>query len=237
MTKTIGILGGMGPEATVYFYDRLIRKTKASKDQEHIPVIIYSDPRVPPRTDAILKTGPSPVPFLVEGAKMLILAGADFLVMPCITAHYFWPEVAPVLEFPFIHLVDEASSWAAAQIPRAKKIGLIASSGTVDSGLFHSAFAQNDMEILTPPAEQQAAVMACIFGPRGIKAGYKEGESREEIIRVAKALLECGAQAVIAGCTEVPLALRPEDIPVPLIEPMAIGVEHCIIKAGYKIRD
>ena len=237
MNKTIGILGGMGPEATVYFYDGLIRKTKASRDQEHIPVIIYSDPRVPPRTDAILETGPSPVPYLLEGAKKLIQGGADFIVMPCITAHYFWPEVNRVIKFPFVHLIDEASSWATAQIPGAKQIGLVASSGTVDSGLFHTAFSRNGMEILTPRREEQDVVMDCIFGPQGIKAGFREGKSRQGIVSIAKSLLKRGAQAVIAGCTEVPLVLRPEHIPVPLIEPMTIGIECCIRRAGHKIRD
>jgi aspartate racemase len=236
MTKTIGILGGMGPEATVYFYDRLISKTKSFSDQEHIPVIIYSDPRIPPRTDAINKTGPSPVPFLTKGAKTLIKAGADFLVMPCITAHYFWPEVASVIDFPLVHLVEEAASWAVQKIPGGKKIGLISSSGTLNSGLFHKAFAQKGMEILSPEKEEQSEVMDCIFGPRGIKAGFKEGESKERIVRIARSLHANGAQAVIAGCTEIPLVLCPGDIPVPLIEPMAIGLESCIKKAGFEIR-
>ena len=237
MNKTIGILGGMGPEATLYFYDRIIKKTRASSDQDHIPVIIYSDPRVPPRTDAILGTGPSPVPFLLEGAKMLILAGADFLVLPCITAHYFWPEVSPLLEFPFVHLIEESVSWAASRLPKGAKVGLVASSGTVTSGLFHKAFTEKGMDILTPLEEEQAAVMGCIFGDRGIKAGFREGESREGIIRTARTLISRGAQAIIAGCTEVPLVLRPEDIPVPLIEPMEIGAGRCITKAGFKVRD
>jgi len=237
MNKTIGILGGMGPEATVYFYDQLIKKTKAFKDQEHIPVIIYSDPRVPPRTDAIQKTGPSPVPFLLEGSKKLILGGADFIVMPCITAHFFWPQMAPSIDVPFVHLVEEAYSWAAAQIPGVKQIGIIASSGTINSGLFHDTFSRSGIEILTPQREEQAVVMDCIFGPRGIKAGYKADESTQRIVRIAYSLIERGAQAVIAGCTEVPLVLRPEHIPVPLIEPMAIGIECCIKKAGREIRE
>ena len=93
MKKTIGILGGMGPEATSFFFNQLIKRTKAAEDQEHIKVIIYNNPEIPPRTDAILGNGPSPLPYLIEGVRMLHQAGADFIVMPCVTAHYYYNDI------------------------------------------------------------------------------------------------------------------------------------------------
>jgi aspartate racemase len=236
MNKTIGILGGMGPEATVYFYDLIIKKTRAASDQEHIPTIIYSDPRVPPRTDAILETGPSPVPFLLEGAKMLILAGADFLVMPCLTAHYFLSDISSRLEIPFIHLIKEAAAWTKTKIKNVERVGLIASTGTLSSKLFQDIFDREGIAILTPSPDDQMTVMECIFGSRGIKAGFKTGESRDKIVGIANKIIERGAEAVIAGCTEIPLVLKPEDIPAPLIEPMDISAEVCIKTAGYRLK-
>lgn len=236
MNKTIGILGGMGPEATVYFYDLIIKKTRAASDQEHIPTIIYSDPRIPPRTDAIMNKGLSPVPMLLEGAKMLILAGADFIVMPCITAHYFIDDISSALEIPFIHLIEEAAVWTRTEIPNVGKVGLIASSGTLNSQLFQDFFDRAGISILTPSADEQMTVMESIFGNHGIKAGFKAGKSKDNIVDIANTLIDRGAEAIIAGCTEIPLVLRPVDIHAPLIEPMEISAEICIKSAGYKLK-
>lgn len=236
MKKTIGILGGMGPEATAYFYELIIQNTKAEKDQEHIKTLIYSNPEVPPRTDAILNKGPSPVPFLIEGVRRLQQAGADFIVIPCVTAHAFLPEVQAQLDFPLIHLVDETVNWSKAHIPGLKKAGLIASTGTVTSELFHRAFAESDIELLTPDAPAQDRVMEAIFGEQGIKAGFSYGFPREILVNTAKILIARGADAIIAGCTEVPLVLTDRDIPVPLIEPLRIAARACILEAGYQLK-
>lgn len=236
MKKTIGILGGMGPEATAYFFELIIKKTKADKDQDHIHVIIDSNPIIPPRTDAVLKEGPSPAPFLLEGMRRLRQAGADFVVMPCVTAHYFYPEVEAQEKFPFISLLDESLHWAQKKIPGLKKAGLISSTGTLKSRLFHDAFAKGGIEVIPPEDEEQEQVMEAIFGKKGIKAGFTSGEPKKIIVDTAMKLIRRGAEAVIAGCTEVPLVLKEEDIPVPLIEPLSILAEASVLKAGYELR-
>jgi len=234
--KTIGILGGMGPEATAYLYELIIKHTRAEKDQEHIKVVIYSNPEIPPRTDAILEKGPSPTPLLVEGFMRLRDAGVDFVVMPCVTAHHFIPEVKEQVDFPLISLLDESVTWAKEEIPEIRKAGLIASPGTIKSRLFHDAFAQAGIEVITPEEEEQAQVIEAIFGEQGIKAGYTSGSSKEILVSIAKVLIARGADAIIAGCTEVPLVLKDMDIPVPLIEPLRIAAKACILKAGYELR-
>ena len=236
MKKTIGILGGMGPEATAYFFELIIRKTKVEKDQDHIPVIIWSNPKIPPRTDAILKKGPSPLPYLVEGVRRLRQAGADFIVMPCVTAHYYYDEVVAQEKFPFLNIVDETLKWINKRLAGLKIIGLVASTGTLKSRLFHNAFQKEGMEVIGPDDKEQEKVMDAIFGKKGIKAGYTDGEPRKIIVNIARTLIERGAKAIIAGCTEVPLVLKAEDIPVPLIEPMTIMAEAAILKAGYELR-
>jgi aspartate racemase len=234
MKKTIGIMGGMGPEATTYFYELIIKQTKAATDQEHIKAIIYSNPEVPPRTDAILRKGPSPAPLLVEGFQRLKDAGADFVVMPCVTAHYFYSEVKDHVDIPFVSLLDESVNWAKDHVPGLRKAGLVASSGTLESRLFHDVFKQAGIPIIHPEEEEQQQVMEAIFGPKGIKAGFTSGFPKETLVNVAKMLVAQGADAIIAGCTEVPLVLNDQDIPVPLIEPLRIAAQACIIKAGYE---
>jgi aspartate racemase len=237
MKKTIGIMGGMGPEATAYFYELIIKHTKAEKDQEHIKVVIYSNPEIPPRTDAILKTGPSPTPLLVEGFRRLQDAGADFIAMPCVTAHHFVPEVREQVDVPFIHLLDKTVKWAQKEIPEIRKAGLVASTGTVKSQLFHDAFARAGIEVIAPEEEEQAQVIEAIFGKQGIKAGFTSGSPKEILVSIAKVLIARGADAIIAGCTEVPLVLKDKDIPVPLIEPLRITAQACILEAGYELRE
>ncbi len=234
MRKTIGIMGGMGPEATRHMYDLILELTDSGTDQDHIHVIINSYPQVPPRTDAILAGGPSPTPFLLEGIAALINAGAHFVVMPCVTAHFFIPEVKKQLDFEFVSLLDEAAAWTGRHLSDIKTAGLIASKGAISSRIFHRAFAGEGIKTLTPTDEELSLSTEAVFGPEGIKAGYTSGRPREAILSVARALIERGAEAIIAGCTEIPLVLSPEDISVPLIEPMKIAAEACIIKAGYR---
>ena len=236
MKKTIGILGGMGPEATAYFFTLIIRSTRAETDQEHIPVVIYSHPEVPPRTDAVLGEGPSPLPFLLEGVRVLKVAGADFIVMPCVTAHHFYNQIMTEVRVPFLNLVDETILYALRKVPEMKKAGLISSTGTLKSRLFHEAFAREGVEIVEPADEEQAQVMEAIFGKDGIKAGFTSGKSKEIIHNTAQTLIGRGAEAVIAGCTEVPLVLKEGDIDVPLIEPLQILAEVSILKAGYELK-
>jgi aspartate racemase len=236
MKKTIGILGGMGPEATAYFFELIIRKTKVEKDQDHIPVIIWSNPRIPARTDAILKRGPRPIPLLVEGVRRLRKAGADFVVMPCVTAHYYYDEVTAQEKFPFLNILDEALQWTKKNLPRLKRAGIVSSTGTLESRLFHDTFRKGGIEVIGPEDEEQERVMDAIFGKKGIKAGYTEGEPKKIIVDTARMLIDRGAEAVIAGCTEVPLVLREEDIARPLIEPMSVMAEAAILKAGYELK-
>ena len=236
MKKTIGILGGMGPEATAYFFELIIKNTKAEKDQEHIPVIIYSNPEVPPRTDAVLEEGTSPLPYLLEGARILREAGADFIVMPCVTAHYFYNEIVAQEKISLLNLLDETLLYAQKKMPGLKKAGLISSTGTLKSRLFHDTFAKEGIEVIGPNDEEQKHVMEAIFGKEGIKAGYSSGRAKEIIQSAARTLIKRGAEAVIAGCTEVPLVLKEEDIEVPLIEPLQILAEVSIVKAGYELK-
>jgi len=235
--KTIGILGGMGPEATAYFFDLVVKNTRAFKDQNHVPVIVCNLPAIPDRTAAILRGGPSPLPLLVRGAKALHRAGADFAVIPCVTAHYFHSALAGRSPIPVVHLLDETVADVRKRHPRIKTIGLLASSGTVVSRIVHDAFAAAGIDVLVPSEREQKRVMDAIYGKKGVKAGIKAGLPRKAVLDAAAGLIRAGAQGIVAGCTEVPLVLNEDDLPVPLIEPMLIGARACITKAGGRTRE
>lgn len=234
--KTIGVLGGMGPEATAHFFDLIIRNTAAARDQDHLPVVIFNCPQVPDRTRAILAGGESPVARLIQGAAALRAAGADFGVIPCVTAHYFLPALAAATPLPFLDMLAETVREAAASVPRLQQLGLLATDGTVRSGLVHRAFAAAGIDVITPGPRGQRKIMSAIYGRKGIKAGVTEGKPRDLILAEANALIREGAGAIMAGCTEIPLVLRPEDLRVPLIEPLLIGARASIRWAGGRLK-
>ncbi len=235
MTKVIGILGGMGPEATNYLFGQIIKFTDAGCDNEHIPIVVYSNPKIPDRTSAILSDGPSPVPALIEVARFLEKSGASFILMPCITAHYFYPEVSRQIDIPFLHLIEETALFVQAQMPTIKKFGLLSTRGTQRTGLFQEFFLKFGREIIVPDDDRQPEFIESVYGEEGIKRGFKEKPGRL-LSGLADHLLDKGAEAVIAGCTEVPLALLPSHINCPLIDPLSVGAKAAVSKAGYPVK-
>jgi aspartate racemase len=227
----------MGPEATAYFFSLIIKRTQAGKDQDHGPVIIYNNPKIPPRTDALLRKGPSPVPLLRQGLRMLEKSGADIIVIPCITAHAFLSRIAGRDKIHLLDILEETVNYTKVNIPGLACAGLIASTGTVKSGIFDEAFSKAGIAIIKPSAGDQKKVMEAIFGKKGIKAGFTSGRPRKLILESAQKLIRRGAEAIIAGCTEVPLVLRDEDLSVPLVEPLRIAAEASITRAGYTVKD
>lgn len=234
--RTIGILGGMGPEATAHFFRLVVRLTKAARDQEHLPVVVYNEPRVPDRTAAVLRGGPSPLPRLVKGAEVLARAGADFIVVPCITAHYYLERLRRRSPVPVLSLAEAAAERVGRLRPAVKKAGLLATSGTVAAGVLHGALESRGVAVITPGRRGQERLMRAIYGRKGIKAGATEGEPRETVVGLARELVAAGAQAIIAGCTEIPLVLRQEDLGVPLVDPMEEGARAAVKSAGGRTR-
>lgn len=235
MDTVIGILGGMGPEATNYLFAQILKHTDAGCDREHIPIVVYNNPKVPDRTAAILSDGPSPSPAILEGARFLEKSGASFILMPCITAHYFHPEVSGQINIPFLHLVEETASYVRRRMPHVGKLGLLSTRGTQKTGLFQTFFEAIGREIVVPDESRQPEFGEAVYGECGIKSGYKEKPGKM-LARLADHLIEKGAEAIIAGCTEVPLALTPDAIDRPLIDPLEIGARVAILKAGYPVR-
>jgi aspartate racemase len=217
MSKMIGVLGGMGPAATADFYQKIIRATPAKTDQEHVRVLIFSNPQVPDRTAAIRGEGPDPLPTLVAGAEILVQGGADFITIPCVTAHHFYDSLQRAVSVPILHLVGETATSVVSEHPGLRRLGLLATSGTLESRLFERYFGPRGFTILTPDtAVQISFIMEAIYT---IKHGEPLEQPRRLIREAAEHLRARGAQAIIAGCTEVPLVLQDGDLPVPVIDP------------------
>jgi aspartate racemase len=213
--KVVGILGGMGPEATANFLAKVIALTPAQRDQDHLRIIIDNNPKIPDRTEAILTKDKSLFPILVETAKNLEKADADFIVIPCNTVHYFYEDLVTEISVPILHMMSEVVHAVSASLPGCKRLGLIATTGTVASNLYQKQFRKLEVEVIVPDPQYQAKIMDAILR---IKASHVRGRARREIIKAANLLIEREAQALVLGCTDIPLVVKVSDFPVPVFD-------------------
>ncbi len=229
MRKVIGVLGGMGPAATADFFQKIIRATPAKADQDHLKVLIYSNPQIPDRTAAIQGEGPDPLPALVASANLLVEAGADFLVIPCITAHHFYDRLQGAVRVPILHIVGETAAALASEHPNVRRLGLLATSGTLKGRLFETQFEPRGLAVLTPdPEVQSGLVMQAIYA---VKGGDASERPRRLIREAAEHLIARGAAAICEGCTEVPLILQDGDLSVPVVDPTWVLAQSAVRRA------
>ncbi|UGV41581.1 aspartate/glutamate racemase family protein [Methanococcoides orientis] len=231
--KTVGILGGVGSESTARFFLKVIKNTPAKNDQDHLRIFIDNNPNIPDRTLAILGLGISPVEEAKRSIQTLENAGAELIAIPCNTMHYFYPELQSSTEIPIINMISETASYIHKEFSDIKKIGLLATTGTLMTRLYHDAIW--GIKIITPDEELQEKVMNSIYGQEGIKAGYTDGSAREDILEVIEVLIKEGAEAIILGCTELTLLSIKEEVPVPLIDPSQVLAEVVVKKARLQI--
>jgi len=197
MKRTIGVLGGMGPAATVEFFRRLVEATPASIDQNHLHILIDNDPTVPDRTSALLRGGPTPAPALAGMAERLERAGAEVLAMPCNTAHAFLDAIRAAVSALVIDMVAETADRI-----DATSVGLLATVGTIRSGIYDRAFRDRGIRLIVPKGDDQRTVTRSI---EAIKAGRALPEVERALVPVVEALSRRGAEVAIAGCTEISL--------------------------------
>jgi aspartate racemase len=226
--RTIGILGGMGPEATTKLCQEIFSATPAMKDQNHIPIISYSNPIIPDRTEAILYDGASPVAEMVKTAQKLEQCGAEFILMPCNTAHYFISEIEKHINVRVIHMIKETIRFVQNNYPDTHRIGLLATSGTIKTGLYSQLFSEYGIEVVIPDeTTQETFVMSAIYGKKGIKAKYKI-KPRALLREAAKRLRAQGVDIIIAGCTEIPIVLKQDNVDFVLLDPSKIMAEVAV---------
>ncbi len=219
--KTIGILGGMGPEATVDLFMKIIKNTPARKDQDHIRCVVDSNPKIPDRTKYIYGEGEDPRPLLIQGARNLERIGASFIAISCNTAHYFYDEVQAAVKIPVVHIMSEVTDHLSGKVQKA---GLLASSATVRTGLYDKALAKAGISLVVPEGSRQDEVMKAIYM---VKGGDLES-ARNTVLQEGTRLVSAGAQVVIAGCTEIPLVLRQGDLEVDVLDATLVLAQACV---------
>lgn len=213
-SKTVGVLGGMGPEATVDFMAKVIALTDADSDQDHVRMLVDHNPQVPNRQDAILRDGEDPGPVLADMAADLEASGADFLVIPCNTAYVFEDAILAATHVPLISIVGVSIAAAAERAPGAGRIGLLATDGCLQSGIYQAGFEAAGLAAELPTAEELQQFMALV---KRVKAGKQTEATGRAMAELAEALVTRGAGAIIAGCTEIPLVLDESAVSVPLV--------------------
>lgn len=232
--RTIGILGGMGSEATSILFQDIVHQTDAANDSEHIPVIINNDPSIPDRSAFILGKGPDPVPYLQEGAKKLQDWGAGCIIIPCNTAHYFIDEINSVIQIPVLNMIEETAVFAKKQYPGVSRFGLLATLGTYKTGLYEKAFSEQGLTAVLPDEHYRNLIMGSIYGKSGLKAGFKSEPAM--ILKESIQFLQSkGVEIFISGCTEVSLVSEELGKVAPILDPMKILAEASIRFAGGKV--
>ena len=235
MYKKVGIIGGMGPAATCDLMMKIISMTDAAKDQDHIHVLVDSNTNIPDRTAALLHGGKDPVPELLASAKRLESIGADFLILPCNTAHCFIPRFQNEVGIPFLSMPAETAA-----LLRKKGVGtaaVLATDGTVKSGLYERALADEGIKAIYPDDEQQKQVMSLIYDY--IKKGITDPAKlpHDQIVTIVSDLKRRGAEALLLACTELPLAFDITGIDDDsCMDPTKVLAAAAIREAGAKLR-
>ena len=230
----LGVLGGMGPQATNTFYQRIIDRTQAETDQEHLRVLIWSDAKIPDRTAGIL-AGPEEAEKVYEallaGAKLLEGAGCTVLAIPCNTSHYFADRLQARLGIPIIHMIRETV--AALQAMGKKTVGILATDGTVQTGIYQKELIAAGLTPVTLPEGLQKTVMSIIYDE--IKKG--ETGSREKFGEVDAWLRQAGCDCAILGCTELSVYRNLHSLPPYYIDAMEVLAQQAILRCGKQLRN
>lgn len=198
--KTLGILGGVGPLATVYFADLIVKMTPASCDQDHIRTIVSNNPKIPDRTDYILdRTKPDPLPAMVADAKMLASLGCDLIAIPCNTAHFFYDEIQKNVDVRVMNIIEETLKFAHRNVPDVRRVGVLATSGTLYSNVYPAVAERFGLECVYPDDRDVQTLMHIIYDE--VKAGKRADE--DAFFAIVERMKAAGCDVVILGCTEL----------------------------------
>lgn len=200
--KVIGIIGGMGPLATADLFKKIVINTKANTDQEHIKILIDNNTDIPDRTDAIINSGKNPLPQMLKSAVLLWAMGAQILLMPCNTAHYFISHIQKNVDIPVLNMLEITAD--AIMNKHIKTVGLLATEGTIKSGIYQKVFDKRSIKVILPNEKEQQVITDLIY--KGVKAGKKDYDVTN-VKQVMENIINSGAEILVLGCTELPVAV------------------------------
>lgn len=201
--KKLGIIGGLGPLATSYLYELIIKMTEAARDQDHIEILIHSKPSIPDRTDYILgKNLDNPVVMMSEVGESLVRSGVDCIAIPCITGHFFYDQLSEKIQVPMIHMIKETVKHC--KLHGVQCAGIMATEGTIYSKLFQLELERYGIKAVIPSETAQDSVSSLIY--KNIKANL--APDMDKFTAVEKELKRKGAETILLGCTELSLIKR-----------------------------
>ena len=218
MGRVLGVLGGMGPLASAHFMARLTLLTPAERDQDHVPAILWSDPRVPDRGLAARGVGPDPLPFLVRGLHGLAAAGCGAVAIPCNTAHGWIDGMRTATKLPILHIVDAAAADLRRQGIQPGPVGIMGTAATLKMRLYQDYLVAVGWPCIEPTSQEMERLI--VPGIARVKAN-RVNDAYTPLAEAVSALHQRGAQAVILGCTEIPLGIQAgpyEALRVPLVD-------------------
>ncbi len=230
-TLNVGVIGGLGPLATLDFFERVLRRTQAVREQDHLRLIIDNNTKIPDRNAHMRSDGPSPGPALAASARGLQQAGAEVIVMACNTAHAWEADIRAAISVPFLSIIDETVKVVADLRPEA--VGVLAGDACVAAGLYQNALKAAGVACIMPDASTQKSLMELIYR---IKSGDTSETARRSAAKIARKLEALGAEAIIAGCTEIPIVLTADDIDGELVSSTDVLVERTIVFAGAELK-
>lgn len=229
--KKLGIIGGLGPMATAYFFELVVQMTDVQVDQEHIEMWIHNCPSIPDRTSYILNhTKENPLYPMIYSGKELCRMGAEWIAIPCVTAHYFYKELTQNIPVPIIHIVKETVSYLKEN--GKQRIGILATDGTVASGLFQQELEKNQMEWILPKKKRQRDIMEFIY--QDIKTG--QPIEMDKFYKVTDELWNQGVEVIILGCTELSLIKRDYPLEKGYIDTMDVLAKRSVELCGATLK-
>lgn len=230
MGKTLGIIGGVGPLATMFIGEMIVRRTKAVRDQEHVHTIIDNDTSIPDRTAYILgESHDNPVPYMQRDALKLASVGADMIAIPCNTAHSFYEDLVETSPIPILHMIRETAKRA--HELGAKRVGILATDGTIAAHVYQNALVESGLEPVVPTADVQKAVMSIIYDC--VKAG--KDVSMDLWRPIEDAMFDLGCDHIILGCTELSIVNRDLKLHSQYIDSLIVLAEAAIVACGFEL--
>ena len=225
--RTIGVLGGMGPAATAYFFQQLVDWVAAERDQSHPPCLLYNATHVPDRTAHLTGDGPDPTFALQAATRVLELAGADFVAIPCNSAHAYLAAIRDAVTIEVLDMIGLTAARAASMLPSGGAVGVLAASGTINLSLYDSALEAHSLRALRPQVQAQEAVMAAIRAVKGGDAGAQGllGHAIDELVAA-------DAELLILGCTELPIIIDVDSMPLPTLDATEVLLMESLVRCG-----
>lgn len=230
MKKSLGILGGMGPLATADLFTKIVQMTDAKRDNDHLRVYIDNNAQIPDRTAAILSGGADPVPAMAESAQKLASMGAELLIMPCNTAHYFLPRLREQCSVPFLNMI-EITAERCRQTHGQAPAGLLATRGTIQTGLYRRALEAQGVPCVEPDEGERDLLMNAIYA---VKSGRQDLD-KAAFLQMLAQMKTRGARYFILGCTELPIVAQILGLEEPLADPTALLAQKAIEECGGQV--